>query len=294
MQRLLARLKKENSKYHSVLEKVDISNFSNILNYLDIRYELAIYQNLDDYQGTDYWGDNGDYKRYRIGFLVPDFDITNSRGYNTHITGFVVMPFIINNKHVINHDLRFMRESWDYKQARIGYVHSHVSSNFNYMCVGSTKTLAASFYEETDMDQIHYNVTTFIEHLKWESIEGGPYKRIDGNQERDYDIVEMKEINVNEIAYEGEHIKVTFDDVLFRTIKKIKIPKEDIQLCESHNEGIYYKNGVKKHRKILSAYEVQTFNLIKKIITEKYYGEAIANEIRANQLSNSSTDQHTS
>ena len=63
MQRFLNQLKKDNSLLYNKLKRVDYSNHINVLNYLDENFDLYVYQSEDDFI----------YKKYRIGFKVPDF-----------------------------------------------------------------------------------------------------------------------------------------------------------------------------------------------------------------------------
>lgn len=268
MQKFLNQLKKDNNLYYNKLKRVDYSGLTNILNYLDDNFDLYAYQNQDDYK----------LKYFRIGFKVPDYQITNTRGYSTNITDFVIMPFFINEKNKITIMPRFMRESWDFNQCSMRYVHSHVNRNFNDMCMGTSDHLKSAFYNYDDLDTIHYNVTTFIESLKWESLEGGPYTRIKTNKINEFEIYESI-IDNHQVSYDNNEIKVTFDDVLFRETKQVIQRFSNNQ----YKNNIYYKNGHKKHIKTLQTYEEQTYKSIQKIITEKYYGEAIADEIKANR-----------
>ncbi len=267
MQRFLNQLKKDNSLLYNKLKRVDYSNHINVLNYLDENFDLYVYQSEDDFI----------YKKYRIGFKVPDFEITNSKGYNTKITDFIIMPFkITNNKLIADHS--YLRETWDYKQNNMNYVHSHVNTMFGIMCLGSSDHLKSAFYEFDDVDTIHYNITQFIEALKWESVEGGPYKKISANDNINLEIDDI-EIDPDSVSYDNKEIKITLDDSRYRSseFKVQRFPNNQ------YKDRIYYKNGHKKHIKTLAKYEVQTFDSIKKQLTEKYYGEAITERIKADR-----------
>lgn len=119
----------------------------------------------------------------------PEVEITNSQNASTTIYNlFVEIPLNVNSNNVSFRDSSIygFRTSYNYEQLNSNYIHSHLSSlgpDFKYpnsFCLGSGPIHASiiTMKNEPNEEEFMFFLMQLNEFIKWESLEGVPYRYI--------------------------------------------------------------------------------------------------------------------
>ena len=264
----LERLKKDNSLLYNRLKKIDYSEFKNILKYIDDNYDIYVYSN---------------YHQTYLGFKVPDFEVYNSNGFYNKISDFVIIPFIIigdipyNKVHLkIQSTLIFLRESVSISETNI-HPHCMGFNNFTTMCLGSSYHLTSSFFE-FDYDECAYNVETFIESLKWESMKGGAYRTINDA----FVFAKVDGVKLKSVKLDNGLIRVQFEDREFGEFENRNSYFSTRYMLSRWNDSKYLKNGTESQLKFNTNKSVFKLNKLNKLLHEKKRGEEL--QLRAERI----------
>lgn len=121
---------------------------------------------------------------YLITIKFPELTVTNSRGQRHLMRDMYIR---VNLSPLLNftHAFTGMRTSFTLAEADSNYTFSHLSgqvgSNFSGFCLGSTDFARRIAEMQGKFDHTWFDMfcVQLPDYLSWESLEGGPYKRLD-------------------------------------------------------------------------------------------------------------------
>jgi hypothetical protein len=163
--------------------------------------------NLRDYETVlnTVYGDNWEIAVDTTGIRYlyihfSEFTIRNSKSLSEDLTNlFIAIPLTDGIRNVKFRESRMygFRTSYTYAQIRANYTHSHLATslpegayNKSNFCLGSGPISASlvEMVDDPDPDKFMFYLLQLNEFITWESLEGGPYRRItninlgDGNE----------------------------------------------------------------------------------------------------------------
>lgn len=180
--------------------------------YIEILHK--IYSIVKEYYGEEHtdlqeaseedWEESPSY----IMIWFPEVEITNSREERFTIRDLYVRLVIKDNAHL--QDFQMTVATFTNSQWLSDYAHSHLPgiTSFQHPCLGSgpigstIHMLQTEDFEEVSWEILCSQIEDFV---KWESVEGGPYRYI-----RDITNRQMKAVNLSYFCVSGERDVVVF------------------------------------------------------------------------------------
>lgn len=210
----------------------------------------------------------------------PKFTITNSAREKHEITDlYVRLKFFLTDKGPqFGTSISGFRTTLTDKEAEWGYLHSHISSKTNYFdsfngncedtlcksfCLGTSEVLdlmqTMEGAEDFDKNIFELFLLTLDTYVKWESLEGGPYIKMQYlsnvqsstqryNYQRDYAQLAFNIIKQDknlqkswEYTYNNGNIKVVDSLTFEKSLKKLFVDRSFFYLLSVKTNGDYYK-----------------------------------------------------
>lgn len=130
---------------------------------------------------------NNDFHYFRDHILKMRFDeitVTNSRGDKQLIEGlWVAIGFDLKRRVLSSSMMTGMRDKYTIAQFSANYTHSHIGGDgkqYSSFCLGpfAADLLLRTKEKFRDVGSIQYLIELIREYVSWESLEGGPYRRM--------------------------------------------------------------------------------------------------------------------
>lgn len=183
----------------------------------------------------------------------PEFVITNSRKKEHTIRDLIVKMTFDSSFSNMTSNIRGLRITLNENELVKGYRHSHLPTgcdSFSAFCLG-VSSMSHIMIENLTVctpDSLFLFLVHLDQYVRWESLEGGPYIRIEnlskvdsspanGSLVEDFFISRIDRSLVNSIA--GNVIRCLSEDDLIPTIEKGRIVKVRLRHSEKLNQLIY-------------------------------------------------------
>lgn len=301
LQKLIGNeLDDSNIKLSNYISNVKLLKNKNIID--DFKKILDIHFSNEDY---DIISENDVIK---ILIKYNDITIENSLGNSHYIKSlFVKLSYNTSTKKLDN-KIEGYRGELSVKELCNNYLHSHLSThnrNFGTFCLGSSEIgiLLSDLSKEFNFDKFDLFLYSLHEYVKWESLEGGPYTKIENLSYRDSSnvieeapkhVVEQIIRNINtyenslntfdfEFNFQKNKIEIVNNDKLIKLITKYTpstfmcIIDENGRALKISSKNQLIENAISK----LSNYDKFSFK------NEKYpkmYEEEFLNNLDENNL----------
>jgi hypothetical protein len=248
------------------------------------RWEIVKYTNLYEIKDLiPYQRNVLKSKSFSIIIHYPEIIITNSKEYKHKIKDlFIVLIF----KNGILNDIKGFRTTFTSAEYISNYVHSHLPiygiNQVNSFCVGSSEFYSiVKKFKQNEVTELTFKYLLFSidSFLKWESLEGGPYIKIqDILYVAPKNIIDLNDISFGFLTEDVrkkivENSEIVIKKTLYQTIYEVKITKfkELLEILPNEYKTItiqdekYVKRSLPTHEESIKNYRIYTNKFDKKI-----------------------------